>query len=47
MKSDIDDITFSERYQMNNCSINFEIDFEDIDSPLIDIFIEGILTADI
>lgn len=47
MTSMLSDIMFSDRYMMDDCSLNMYINYENLDKPELDIYIEGDLIGEI
>ena len=47
LESSLLDITFSDRYMIDNCFLRLYIDFEDLENPALDLFIQGDFIAEV
>ena len=47
MKNELQDIKFNERYMLDNCFLNLDIDFTDFEAPSLDVYISGDFVGEI
>lgn len=41
LSNELQDIKFNDHYLLDNCYLNLDIDFSNIDSPSLDVYISG------